>query len=125
MDSPDKTQQHDLRRAYVEGKLARMAAGMDRRTFLKGSAMAAAAGLTVAPFTGFKPSAVSAASAVLQAGGNSADAAVEAAKQFAGITLNVLWEDGLQLQDPTLFSGPKWEEPVSYTHLTLPTKRIV
>lgn len=110
MDQPDKTTQHDLLRAYVEGKMARMAVGMDRRTFLKGSAMAAAAGLTVAPFTGFKPSAVSAASAVLQAGGTSADAAVEAAKQFAGITLNVLWEDGLQLQDPTLFSGPKWEE---------------
>lgn len=111
MDQSDKTTQYDLLRAYVESKMARMAsASIDRRTFLKGSAVAAAAGLTVAPFAGFKPSAVSAASAVLQAGGNSADAAVEAAKQFSGITLNVLWEDGLQLQDPTLFSGPKWEE---------------
>ena len=24
--------------------------------------------------------------------------------------LNVVWEDALQLQDPTVFSGPKWEE---------------
>ena len=111
MSSQDKTTQQDLLRAYVESKMARMAsASIDRRTFLKGSAAAAAAGLTVAPFTGFKPSAVSAAAKVLQTGGNSADAAVEAAKQFSGITLNVLWEDGLQLQDPTLFSGPRWEE---------------
>ena len=111
MDSPDKSTQQDLLRAYVESKMARMAsASIDRRAFLKGSAAAAAAGLTVAPFTGFKPSAVSAAASVLQAGGNSADAAVEAAKQFSGITLNVVWENSLQLQDPTLFSGPKWEE---------------
>ena len=111
MDQPSKTTQQDLLRAYVESKMARMAtASIDRRTFLKGSAAAAAAGLTVAPFTGFKPSAVNAAARILQAGGNSADAAVEAAKQFSGITLNVVWEDALQLQDPTLFSGPRWEE---------------
>lgn len=42
--------------------------------------------------------------------GSSADRAVEAAKQYAGITLNVTWESGLQAQDPLLFSGPKWEE---------------
>lgn len=110
MAQPDDTTRHDLLRAYAASRAARMAAGIDRRTFLKGSAAAAAAGLTVAPFTAFKPSAALAASSVLQAGGNSADAAVEAAKQFAGITLNVVWEDGLQLQDPTLFFGPKWEE---------------
>ena len=111
MSSQDKTTQQDLLRAYVESKMARMAsASIDRRTFLKGSAAAAAAGLTVAPFTGFTPSAVRAASSVLQAGGNSADAAVEAAKQFSGITLNVVWEEALQLQDPLLFSGPRWEE---------------
>lgn len=42
--------------------------------------------------------------------GSSADRAVEAAKPYAGITLNVTWESGLQAQDPLLFSGPKWEE---------------
>jgi multiple sugar transport system substrate-binding protein len=43
-----------------------------------------------------------------QAGG-SADRAVSAAKQYAGVTLNVTWEAGLQAQDPLLFSGPEWE----------------
>ena len=41
---------------------------------------------------------------------NSAERAVEAAKQFAGITLNVTWEAGLQANDPLNFSGPMWEE---------------
>ena len=35
---------------------------------------------------------------------------MEAAKQFSGITLNVVWEDGLQLEDPSKFSGPMFEE---------------
>jgi ABC-type glycerol-3-phosphate transport system substrate-binding protein len=42
-------------------------------------------------------------------GVNSADVAVEAAKQYAGTTLNVVWESGLQPQDPLTFA-PKWEE---------------
>ncbi len=41
---------------------------------------------------------------------SAADRAVEAAKQYAGTTLNVTWEAGLQAQDPLLFSGPRWEE---------------
>ncbi len=40
---------------------------------------------------------------------NSADRAVEEAKQYAGTTLNVVWESGLQPQDPLTFA-PKWEE---------------
>ena len=40
---------------------------------------------------------------------NAADIAVEAARQYAGTTLNVTWEAGLQAQDPLLFSGPEWE----------------
>ena len=110
MDQTRDPKQDALFRAYIESKLQRMAtAGIDRRTFLKRSA--AAAGMaTLAPFTGFKPEAVSAAARILQEGGNSADAAVEAAKQYSGLTLNVVWEDALQLQDPTIFSGPKWEE---------------
>lgn len=42
--------------------------------------------------------------------GGSAEKAVEAAKQYAGATLNVTWESGLQAQDPLLFSGPLWEQ---------------
>ena len=103
--------QREMLEAYARSKAERMAlGGMDRRTFLKGSAAAAAAGLTVVPFSSFNPQAVSAAARVLQDTGNSADAAVEAAKQFAGTTLNVVWEEALQLEDPLNFSGPLWEE---------------
>jgi multiple sugar transport system substrate-binding protein len=40
----------------------------------------------------------------------SAARAVAEAKQYAGTTLNVTWESGLQAQDPLLFSGPEWEK---------------
>jgi multiple sugar transport system substrate-binding protein len=40
---------------------------------------------------------------------NSADNAVAEAKQYAGTTLNVVWEAGLQAQDP-LTMGPIWEQ---------------
>lgn len=111
MSESRESRQREMLEAYAHSKMQRMMlGGIDRRAFLKGSAAAAAAGLTVAPFTNFHPGSAAAAARVLQDGGNSADAAVEAAKQFSGITLNVVWEDGLQLQDPTLFSGPKWEE---------------
>lgn len=102
-----------MARAYFESKMARMAtASIDRRTFLKQSAAAAAAGVAALTplYTGFNGKAVAAAANVLQSTGNSADAAVEAAKQFSGTTLNVVWETALQLEDPKNFSGPKWEE---------------
>ena len=41
---------------------------------------------------------------------NAANQAVEAAKQYAGTTLNVLYEAGLQPLDPKNFTGPLWEE---------------
>jgi multiple sugar transport system substrate-binding protein len=41
---------------------------------------------------------------------SAAETAVEAAKQYAGITLNVFYEAGLQPLDPKLFTGPLWEE---------------
>jgi multiple sugar transport system substrate-binding protein len=110
MTGPQDPKQRELLVAYARSKMQRRMAAIDRRTFLKQSAAAAAAGLTGPLFTNFNQRSVSAAASVLQGGGNSADAAVEAAKQFSGTTLNVLWEDGLQLQDPTLFSGPKFEE---------------
>lgn len=40
---------------------------------------------------------------------SSATRAVEEAKKYAGTTLNVVWEGGLQAQDPKTM-GPKWEE---------------
>src|SRR3954447_2258035 len=39
----------------------------------------------------------------------SAFRAVDAAKQFSGVTLNVTYEAGLQALDPRNFSGPVWE----------------
>jgi multiple sugar transport system substrate-binding protein len=36
--------------------------------------------------------------------------AVEAAKQYAGTEITIVWEAGLQALDPLNFSGPKWEE---------------
>lgn len=41
---------------------------------------------------------------------SAADRAVEAAKQYSGITLNVFYEAGLQPLDPKNFTGPLWEE---------------
>ena len=111
MSGSQDPKQRELLEAYFRSKMQRMgAASIDRRTFFKQSAAAAAAGAAFAPFTGFNPKSVSAAKNVLQQTGDSAAAAVEAAKQYAGITLNVVWEDALQLQYPSIFSGPKWEE---------------
>jgi multiple sugar transport system substrate-binding protein len=41
---------------------------------------------------------------------SAAEIAAEAAKQYSGTTLTVIWEAGLQSLDPLNFSGPKWEE---------------
>jgi len=41
---------------------------------------------------------------------SAADVAVEAAKKYKGTTLRVLWEAGLQAQDPLSYSGPEWEK---------------
>ena len=41
---------------------------------------------------------------------SAADRAVAAAKQYAGTTITIVWEAGLQSLDPLDFSGPKWEE---------------
>lgn len=41
---------------------------------------------------------------------SAADRAVEAAKQYAGVTLNVFYEAGLQPLDPKNFTGPMWED---------------
>ncbi len=41
---------------------------------------------------------------------NAADRAVEAARQYAGETLNITWEAGPQALDPLIHSGPVWEQ---------------
>jgi multiple sugar transport system substrate-binding protein len=41
---------------------------------------------------------------------SAAETAVEAAKQFSGTTVTIVWEAGLQALDPLNFSGPKWKE---------------
>ena len=40
----------------------------------------------------------------------SAFRAVQAAKEYAGVTLNMTYESGLQALDPRNFSGPLWEQ---------------
>ena len=41
---------------------------------------------------------------------SAAERAVEAAKQYAGTEITIVWEAGLQSLDPLNFSGPKWEK---------------
>ena len=41
---------------------------------------------------------------------SAAEIAVEAAKQYAGSEITIVWEAGLQSLDPLNFSGPKWKE---------------
>jgi multiple sugar transport system substrate-binding protein len=91
---------------------------MDRRR-LVGGAVGGAAALSLGARTrragaagarGFTPGATAAARAVLQATGDSAEAAVAAAQAFSGSEITIVWEEALQAQDPTVFSGPMWEE---------------
>lgn len=41
---------------------------------------------------------------------SAAERAVEAAQQYSGETITIVWEAGLQSLDPLNFSGPKWTE---------------
>ncbi len=41
---------------------------------------------------------------------SAAETAVEAAKQYAGTEITIVWEAGLQSLDPLNFSGPRWKE---------------
>ncbi|MGH2614610.1 MAG: extracellular solute-binding protein, partial [Thermomicrobiales bacterium] len=98
--------------------LAKAQAKMNRRRLLQGAAGTAALPLAarVAPAraTGVpplsNPAAIAAAQKVLQETGDSADAAVAAAQQYSGITLNYLSEAALMAEGPKQFSGPMWQE---------------
>src|SRR6187200_498901 len=103
--------------------LAKAQAKVNRRRLLQGAAGAAAVPLAsrVAPtrampqHTLSNPTAVAAAQKVLQETGDSAEAAVAAAKQYSGITLNYLSESALMAEGPKNFSGPKWQELTGIT----------
>lgn len=41
---------------------------------------------------------------------SAAEIAVNAARQYKGSTISIVWEAGLQSLDPLNFSGPKWKE---------------
>ena len=70
---------------------------MDRRQLIRSTSALAAAGWLLA-----LPGLANAQSA--------AQTAVDAAKQYAGTEITIVWEAGLQSLDPLNFSGPKWEE---------------
>ena len=54
--------------------------------------------------------ALAAGQAPLAAAQSAAERAVEAAQQYAGSTITITYEAGLQALDPLNFSGPMWEE---------------
>ena len=94
---------------------------ISRRSVLKSTAGLAAAGAVGGSFVPIRraaaaprlsPASVAAARLALQQGADSAAAAVAAANALdpKPEVLNVVWEDGLQLEDPTNFFGPRWEE---------------
>ncbi|HEX2282944.1 MAG TPA: hypothetical protein VHG52_14395, partial [Thermomicrobiales bacterium] len=58
------------------------------------------------------PAAISAAQRALGQNADSAQAAVDAVNALdpKPTELNIVWETGLQAEDPKLFSGPLWEE---------------
>ncbi|RMF76291.1 MAG: extracellular solute-binding protein [Chloroflexi bacterium] len=82
-------------RKYISG-------GMSRRDFLK---FTGALGIGLSQLPGILNT-VKAQEGVM----SSADRAVEAAQAFAGETINMTRESGLQAQDPLFFSGPLWQE---------------
>ncbi len=61
-------------------------------------------------FTSFIAGAAMAALGTMAMAQSAAERAVEAAKQYSGTEISIVWEAGLQSLDPLNFSGPKWEE---------------
>ncbi|MEZ4561468.1 MAG: extracellular solute-binding protein [Thermomicrobiales bacterium] len=108
---------------FARRSLATAQARLHRRQLLQGAAGAMALPLAsrlapaqAAPFSNLSnPAAVAAAQRVLQETGDSAEAAVAAAQQYSGVTLNYLSEAGLMAEGPKVFSGPKWQELTGIT----------
>lgn len=57
---------------------------------------------------------------------SAAQAAVDAAKQYSGEEISIVWEAGLQSLDPLNFSGPKWKEltGISVKVIEVPTAEM-
>lgn len=57
---------------------------------------------------------------------SAAQAAVDAAKQYSGEEISIVWEAGLQALDPLNFSGPKWKEltGISVKVIEVPTAEM-
>jgi multiple sugar transport system substrate-binding protein len=57
---------------------------------------------------------------------SAAERAVEAAKQYSGTEITIVWEAGLQALDPLNFSGPKWKEltGIDVTVIEVPTAEM-
>ena len=113
-DPGQEARNRERREWFVRSRLS-------RRGVLRSTAGLAAAGLgggTIAPARRaaaarrLSAPAIAAARRSLQAGGDTAEAAVAAANALdpKPEVLNVVWEDGLQLEDPINFFGPRWEE---------------
>ena len=115
--------QFDNQQLHAQSIFAKGRAKMNRRRLLQGAAGAATLPLAsrVAParampqHTLSNPAAVAAAQRVLQETGDSAEAAVAAAQQYSGVTLNYLSESALMAEGPKNFSGPKWQELTGIT----------
>ncbi|HYO30250.1 MAG TPA: extracellular solute-binding protein, partial [Thermomicrobiales bacterium] len=113
-DPGQEARNRELLNSFVRSRVS-------RRSVLRSSASLAAAGAAgqwraprrraiAAP--ALSAASVAAARRAMQEGGDSAAAAVAAANALdpKPEVLNVVWEDGLQLEDPTNFFGPRWEE---------------
>src|SRR5438270_11360213 len=52
---------------------------------------------------------------------SAADIAVKAAQKYSGTSLRVIWEAGLQAQDPLTFAGPVWTRVAGVTFQVVET----
>lgn len=97
-----KDRMHDIPKPIIDTTQKYLEGRISRRSFLK---FMGALGLSF-PAVNAITWRVRAQDDVL----SSSRIAEEAAKAFSGQTLNVVWEGGLQAQDPLLFSGPLFQE---------------
>src|SRR4051795_7853442 len=84
--------------------------GRVRRAGVTGAAAAAAVDLADTSTPLGKAQAAALKASTEGPADGSAFRAVQAAKQYSGVTLNMTYESGLQALDPRNFSGPLWEQ---------------
>jgi multiple sugar transport system substrate-binding protein len=83
---------------------------LSREDLLRATARYAAAGVAAGPLLAATTKAWAAGEAASAGGDPVATMAVEAAKQYSGITLNTIRETGPQAADDKLFGGPLWKK---------------